>query len=324
MEGEGTIKKAGFVVILGRPNVGKSTLLNRLVGSKLAIVTPKPQTTRDAIQGVLTRSEGQIVFVDSPGIHEPSLELGRRMMSEVRRATSGCHLVLLVVDANKPAQIGDDTVIDMVKELKTKVFLVLNKVDLLKSKEQLLPRIEQYQQRYAFDEYIPLSAQTGQNTEELIREVFRYLPESPAYYPDDYITDQPERFLASELIREQIIFETQQEVPHSTAVMIDAWEETGKLLRMAATIYTERDSQKAILIGKKGAKMKAIGIKARKQLEDRFGKQVYLELFVKVQPRWRDQAGFIQSLDFRGLSVGDIDDDDAPDAPLDWGEDDEQ
>lgn len=324
MEGEETIKKAGFVVILGRPNVGKSTLLNRLVGSKLAIVTPKPQTTRDAIQGVLTRSEGQIVFVDSPGIHEPSLELGRRMMSEVRRATSGCHLVLLVVDANKPAQIGDDTVIDMVKELKTKVFLVLNKVDLLKSKEQLLPQIERYQQRYAFDEYVPLSAQTGQNAEELIREVFRYLPESPAYYPDDYITDQPERFLASELIREQIIFETQQEVPHSTAVMIDAWEETEKLVRMAATIYTERDSQKAILIGKKGAKMKAIGIKARKQLEDRFGKQVYLELFVKVQPRWRDQAGFIQSLDFRGLSVGDIDDEDAPDAPLDWGEDDEQ
>ena len=149
MHGEDTGKKSGFVVILGRPNVGKSTLLNRLVGSKLAIVTPKPQTTRDAIQGVLTRTEGQIVFVDSPGIHEPSLELGRRMMSEVRRATSGCHLVLLLVDANKPDQIGDRTVIHMVKELKTKTFLVLNKIDLLKTKDQLLPQIEQYQQRHS-------------------------------------------------------------------------------------------------------------------------------------------------------------------------------
>ncbi len=319
MEAEENIKKSGFVVILGRPNVGKSTLLNRLVGSKLAIVTPKPQTTRDAIQGVLTRPEGQIVFVDSPGIHEPSLELGRRMMSEVRRATSGCHLVLLVVDANKPDQTGDRVVIDMVKELKTKVFLVLNKVDLLKSKEQLLPQIEKYQERYEFDEYVPVSAETGQNVDELIKEVFRSLPEQPAYYPDDYITDQPERFLASELIREQIIFQTQQEVPHATAVVIDEWDEADNLLRLAATVYTERDGQKAILIGKKGVRMKEIGTRARKQLEDRFGKQVYLELFVKVQPRWRDRADFVQSLDFRGIAAGGLNEEDAP---LDWGEED--
>ena len=311
---ETTAKKSGFVVILGRPNVGKSTLLNRLVGSKLAIVTPKPQTTRDAIQGVLTRTEGQIVFVDSPGIHEPSLELGRRMMSEVKRATSGCHLVLLLVDCTKPDQIGDRVVIEMVKELKLPTFLVLNKVDLLKTKEQILPQIEKYQERHSFREYIPLSAMNGENVDTLIEEVFRYLPESPAYYPEDYITDQPERFLASELIREQIIFQTQKEVPHATAVMIDEWDEGEDLLRLAATVYTERDGQKAILIGSRGEKMKAIGTKARKQLEARFGKKVYLELFVKVQPRWRDRPGFIASLDFRNIAGGD--EEDITDGPL--------
>jgi len=315
---ETTSTKSGFVVILGRPNVGKSTLLNRLVGSKVAIVTPKPQTTRDAIQGVITRPEGQIVFVDSPGIHEPSLELGRRMMSEVKRATSGCHLVLLLVDCTKPDQTGDRVVIEMVKELKMPTFLVLNKVDLLKAKGHILAQIEKYQERHTFSEYIPLSAMNGDNVETLIEEVFRYLPESPAYYPADYITDQPERFLASELIREQIIFHTQKEVPHATAVMIEEWDETDKLLRMAATVYTERDGQKAILIGSRGEKMKAIGSKARAQLEARFGKQVYLELFVKVQPRWRDQPGFVSSLDFRNIAGSGEDDleEDFPDGPL--------
>ena len=315
---ETTSTKSGFVVILGRPNVGKSTLLNRLVGSKVAIVTPKPQTTRDAIQGVITRPEGQIVFVDSPGIHEPSLELGRRMMSEVKRATSGCHLVLLLVDCTKPDQTGDRVVIEMVKELKMPTFLVLNKVDALKAKGSILQQIEKYQERHAFSEYIPVSAMAGDNVETLITEVFRYLPESPAFYPPDYITDQPERFLASELIREQIIFHTQKEVPHATAVMVDEWDETDKLLRMAATVYTERDGQKAILIGSRGEKMKAIGSKARVQLEARFGKQVYLELFVKVQPRWRDQPGFVSSLDFRNIAGSGEDDieEDSPDGPL--------
>lgn len=296
--------KSGFVVILGRPNVGKSTLLNHLVRSKVAIVTPKPQTTRDAIQGVLTRPEGQIVFVDSPGIHEPSLELGRHMMSEVRRATSGCHLVLLLVDCTKPDQAGDRAVIEMVKDLETPAFLVLNKVDLLKEKPQLLHQIEKYRERHSFLEYIPISAMKGDNVEALITRVFLYLPDSPPYYPEDFITDQPERFLAAELIREQIIFQTQKEVPYATAVMIDEWEESEELLRLLATVYTERDSQKAILIGARGAKMKSIGAKARRQLEARFGKKVYIELFVKVQPRWRNRPGFVKSLDFRRIAGG--------------------
>ena len=293
--------KAGFVVILGRPNVGKSTLLNWLVGSKVSIVTPKPQTTRDAIQGVLTRPEGQAVFVDSPGIHEPSLELGRHMIREIRRATAGCHLVLLLVDCGHPHQVGDQTAIAMVRELGKPVLLVLNKVDLLKSKQILLPQIEEYQKQHEFEEYVPVSARKGENLDRLVKLVFDRLPESPNYYPEDYITDQPERFLAAELIREQIIMQTQQEVPHATAVTVDAWDEGSELLRLSATVYVERTSQKAIMIGARGQKMKKIGTQARKQLESRFGRKVFLELFVKVSPKWRDHRGFLKSLDFHQM-----------------------
>ena len=289
------------MVILGRPNVGKSTLLNRLVGSKVAIVTPKPQTTRNAIQGVVTRPEGQIVFVDSPGIHEPSLELGNRMMSEVHRATSGCHLVLLVVDATIAAQAGDVAVIQMVRDLGKPVMLLLNKIDLLKSKDELLPQIEEYRKRYEFAEYVPISARLGDGVEALFQLSFDRLPLSPSYYPDDYLTDQPERFMAAEMIREQIIFATHREVPHATAVIVDEWDDEEDLLRIFATIYVERQGQKAILIGAHGGKLKEIGTKARKQLEAFFGKKVFVQTFVKVHPHWRDRRGFVQSLDFHNL-----------------------
>lgn len=293
--------KAGFVVILGRPNVGKSTLLNRLVGSKIAIATPKPQTTRDAIQGVLTRPEGQIVFVDSPGIHEPSLELGRHMMREVRRATAGCHLVLLLVDASQPNHMGDRAAIEIVRELDKAVLLVINKVDLVKSKQALLPQLEDYQKRHDFAELVPISAHKGDNLDVLVKLLFDRLPESPNYYPEDYITDQPERFLAAELIREQIILQTHREVPHSAAVTVDTWEEEPNLLRISATVYVERAGQKGIMIGARGEKMKKIGTHARKQLESFFDRKVFLEIFVKVSPRWRDHPAFLKSLDFHEM-----------------------
>ena len=308
--------KSGFVVILGRANVGKSTLLNRLVGSKVSIVTHKPQTTRDAIQGVVTRDGGQIVFVDSPGVHQPRQELGRHMMREVRRATSGCHLAVLVVDAAQAFHRGDQAAIEMAQKLRVPVLLVLNKIDLLKSKLPLLPQIERYRALGAFDEFVPVSARSGENTDLLLKLIFARLPEAPPFYDEDYITDQPERFLAAELIREQVIKQTQQEVPHSVAVMIETWEEEKEaparaaksrrlpLLRLSATIYVEQAGQKGILIGAGGEKLKQIGTFARGQLEICFGRKVFLELFVKVRPKWRDQPGFVRSLDFRRLLGG--------------------
>jgi len=290
--------KSGFVAILGRPNVGKSTLLNALVGVKVAIVTPKPQTTRDAIQGVLTRQEGQIVFVDSPGIHRPALEIGRRMMQQVSLATSGCHLALLVVDAAAPTREEDREALALIKQLKVPAFLVLNKIDAVKAKDQLLPRIEEFKAGHNFDEYVPVSALRPENLDLLVKLIFERLPDSPPYYPEDYITDQPERFLVAELIREQIILGTEQEVPHAAAVMVDHWEESPKLLRISATIYCERPGQKGILIGQGGSKLKQIGSRARQEIEAYFGRKVFLELFVKVRPKWRDHSRFVRELDF--------------------------
>ena len=291
--------KSGFVAVLGRPNVGKSTLLNALVGSKIAIVTDKPQTTRDAIQGIVTRPQGQIVLVDSPGIHEPVMELGRRMMREVRRATSGCHLVLLLADASDGMRRDDRAALDLVKKINAPALLVLNKIDLLPSREALLPLIDQWRQLHDFQEFVPICASKGQNLDLLVRLIFERLPEAPPFYPEDCLTDQPERFLAAELIREQVIFATAQEVPHSTAVLMEQWKETPALLRISATILVEREGQKRILIGSGGQKLKQIGTAARQQLEKQFGRKTFLELFVKVRPKWRDKPVFVRELDFR-------------------------
>ena len=293
--------KSGFVAILGRPNVGKSTLLNALVGSKVSIVTNRPQTTRDAIQGVLTRPEGQIVFVDSPGIHEPRQALGRRMMREVRRATSGCDLVLLVIDAAAPFRAGDQSAVDRVRKTKIPAYLLLNKIDLLPSKRSLLLEIDRYRRLHEFEEFVPLSARKKDNLGLLVRLVFDRLPEAHPYYPEDFITDQPERFLAAELIREQTIRATRQEVPHSLAVLIDSWKESPGLLRLTATVYVEREGQKGILIGSRGGTLKRIATSARRELEARFGRKVFLEVFVKVRGRWRDQTRFVSQTDFRRL-----------------------
>ena len=299
--------KSGFVAILGRANVGKSTLLNALVGSKVSIVADKPQTTRNAIQGVLTTAAGQIVFVDSPGVHKPSFELGRRMMREVHRAASGCHAVLLVVDARQPLRESDREALRIVGGLGAPSFLVLNKIDLIPKKNELLPRLEELRQLHHFEEIVPVSALLHDGVELLIDLIFGKLPELPAYYPAEFITDQPERFLAGELIREQIIRQTGEEVPHSTAVVIEKWEDLPGLLRLSAVVFVERPGQKAILIGRAGQRLKEIGTQARKEIEARFGKKVFLETFVKVQPKWRDQTWFVRDLDWRRALGGDGD-----------------
>lgn len=289
--------RSGFVTILGKPNVGKSTLLNALVGTKVAIVSRRAQTTRDAIQGVLTERRGQIVFVDSPGIHQPSKQLGQRMAREIRRATLGCHLALLMVDASAPLTALDERAIAMAKQMDAPALLLANKVDLVRPKKLLLPFLDRCRQLHSFEGFLPVSALRRINLDRLLDEVFRHLPEAPGYYPDGFVTDQPERFLAAELIRERILRETHDEVPHSVAVQIERWETAGKKLSIGAVVMVERQGQKAILIGGKGEKMKQLGTKARQSLEKRFGTKVRLEVFVKVRKNWRNRQTFVRDLD---------------------------
>ena len=293
--------KAGFVSILGRPNAGKSTLLNALVGTKVSIVSQRAQTTRDAIQGVLTEARGQIVFIDSPGMHRPTQELGKRMAQEIERATAGSHLALLLIDASAPPADADRQAAETAGALRMPVFALLNKIDKVADKTRLLPRIERLREIHDFAEFVPISARKRMQLDTLLELIFARLPQSPGYFPDDYITDQPQRFLASELIRERILRETHDEVPHSVAVIIEDWTENASRLRLSAAVIVEREGQKAILIGKKGAKLKDLGRKARESLEARFGCAVFLELFVKVRPNWRNNREFVRGLDFRRL-----------------------
>jgi GTP-binding protein Era len=296
--------RSGFVSIIGRPNAGKSTLLNALVGEKLAIVTRKPQTTRNRIQGIVNvakkgkRPAGQIVLIDTPGVHKPVNSLNRRMMKEVYDALEGCDLLLLIVDATEKFGSGDQFVIDLAKRTKLPCFLLLNKIDGLQ-KDRLLPLIDQYKEVHEFAEVIPISALKKHGLDTLIDAIIKALPEGPRYFAEDQITDQPERFLAAELIREQVLQFTSQEVPHATTVLIDSFEEGEKLTRIAATIYCEREGQKAILIGKQGANLKKIGTYARQQIERLIGTKVFLELYVKVQPGWRESRAFVQESDWR-------------------------
>jgi GTP-binding protein Era len=296
--------RAGFVSIIGRPNAGKSTLLNALIGEKIAIVTEKPQTTRMNIQGILNvkaqrgRPAGQIVFIDTPGVHKPDSRLNRKMMQEIHAALESRDLVLLLVDALERFGPADEQVLELVKRSGAPVFLLLNKVDKL-HKEKLLPLIERYRKLHAFQEVIPISAMKGEGLDVLLDKVVRALPSSPPYFPEDQLTDQPERFLASEIIREKVLLQTGKEVPYATAVIVERFEDLPKLLRIAAAIFCERDSQKAILIGKGGLKLKQMGTSARMELERRFNKKVYLELFVKVKPGWRQSAAFVEELDWR-------------------------
>ncbi len=352
--------KSGFVSILGRPNAGKSTLLNALVGEKVAIVTSKPQTTRNRITGVLEvlakkkQPAAQIVFVDTPGVHKPGTQLDRRMMQEVYDALETRDIVILMVDASREMQIEaipelavsaefaetetetkldrqeaprrrdwrseDEFVLQLVRKLDCPVFLVINKIDLVR-REELLPLIDSLMKQYKFAEVIPISARKRDGLEMLIEKLVEYLPSGERYFPPEQFTDQPERFLVAELIRERILMETGEEVPYAAAVVIEKFEEpppaTAKakkprpikgggfaevklpVTNISAVIYCERDGQKAILIGKGGAKLKAIGTSARKEIESLLGTRVFLELHIIVEPGWRESRGFIDTLDWR-------------------------
>lgn len=292
---------SGFVAIVGRPNAGKSTLLNALIGGKLAIVSSKPQTTRTEVQGVLTLPHAQIVFLDTPGIHDAPSLLNRRMMDTVRSALEERDVVVFVADCIAPLSEDDKRAVDLIRGVRSPVFLVLNKVDRLDDKRQLLPRIEHYRTLHEFTEYLPVSATKGEGLDRLRDAIIARLPEGEQYFPSDYLTDQPERFLAAELIREKILRETRQEVPHSIAVLIENWEDTPRIVRIAATIYVERPGQKGILIGSKGAMLKKIGAAARQEIESLLSRKVYLELFVKVRPGWRESPEFLNAIDWRSM-----------------------
>ena len=293
--------RSGFLSIIGRPNAGKSTLLNALVGGKLAIVSEKPQTTRTSIEGVLNLDGAQIVFLDTPGIHRSTSLLNRRMMETVRSAIQERDLVLYLADAIAPFGDEDIQALDVIRNLRAPVFLLLTKIDLLKDKRMLLPRIERYQAAREFAEYIPISSITGEGLDKLREAILARLPEGPAYFPPDYLTDQPERFLAAELIRERILRETRQEVPHSVAVLVDQWLETPKLTKIVATVCVERPGQKAIIIGSKGATLKKIGTLARQEMEAMFSRKIFLELFVKVHKNWRESPEFLNAIDWRSM-----------------------
>jgi GTP-binding protein Era len=297
--------RSGFVCILGRPNAGKSTLLNALVGEKLAIISPKPQTTRNRIQGVVhvPKSKGrdgaQIVLLDTPGVHKPDSSLGRKMMVEVREALEGCDLVLVLMDVTRKFDPRDGFALDLLKRSGTRAFLILNKVDRIREKAKLLPIIEEYRKLYDFTEVIPISALKRDGLDVLLKKVISALPAGPAYFSEDQVTDQPARFIAAEVIREQVLLETEEEIPYAATVIVDSFEETPRLTHIAATIYCERDGQKAILIGKRGEMLKRIGTAARLQIERILGTRVFLELYVKVHAGWRNSRSFIEELDWR-------------------------
>jgi len=302
--------RSGFVCILGRPNAGKSTLLNALVGEKLAIISPKPQTTRNRIQGVVHvpkskdpkgkgKGGGQIVLIDTPGVHKPDSSLGRKMMVEVREALEGCDLVLVIMDVTHKLDPRDQFALDLLKHSGTKAFLILNKVDLIREKSKLLPLIEQYRKLYNFSEVIPISALKRNGLDSLLEMVISALPAGPAYFPEDQITDQPARFMAAEIVREQVLLNTSEEIPYATTVIVDSFEEGARLTRIAATIYCERAGQKGILVGKGGQMLKKIGTAARLQIERMLGTKVFIELYVKAEPGWRDSRRFIEELDWR-------------------------
>jgi GTPase len=296
--------RSGFVSIIGRPNAGKSTLLNALVGEKVAIVTHKPQTTRHRIQGFVNvkgghgRPPGQIVFIDTPGVHKPDSPLGSRMMREVNSALEERDLVLLIVDAAQPFGKGDQFVLELLKHVSSPVILLLNKIDSVE-KPKLLEIIDRYSKLRDFAEIIPISATKRKGLEELVDQVIKRLPDGPRYFEKDQITDQSERAMVAEMIRERVLIETGQEVPYASAVKIERFEAGERLTRIAAAIYCEREGQKAILIGKGGVMLKRIGTSARRQIERLVGTKVFLELFVKVRENWRNSEAALDELDWR-------------------------
>ncbi|MBV8855440.1 MAG: GTPase Era [Acidobacteria bacterium] len=281
--------RSGYVALVGRPNAGKSTLLNRMVGEKIAAVSNKPQTTRHRIQGVITRPQGQIVLVDTPGVHQPGYLLNRRMMAAVHDALEGVDLVCLIRDASVPTGNGDRFVLDLVKRSDKPALLLLNKTDKIEDKRQLLPLIEWYSREHEWRGVVPLSARTGDQLEDLVKEFVENLPEGEPIFEEDELTDQPMRALVAEMVREKILHVTGEEIPYVTAVVTERYEEVSdELTRVYCAVYVERPSQKRIVIGKGGARLKEVGTEARRDIERLLGHKVYLELFVKVEEGWRD------------------------------------
>lgn len=292
--------KSGFISIIGRPNVGKSTFLNRVIGQKIAIMSDKPQTTRNKVQGVLTQDDAQMIFIDTPGIHKPKHKLGEFMSKVSKNALREVDVIMFMVNAQQKLGAGDKYVIEMLKGTKTPVFLIINKIDTIHP-DEVWKIVDSYKEEYDFAEIVPISALQGNNVDNLLTTLKKYLPEGPQYYPADQVTDHPERFIISELIREKALHLTRDEVPHSIAVEIEKIrrdEETDRV-NVNATIIIERDSQKGIIIGKRGAMLKEIGTRARKDIENLLGSKVYLELWVKVQKDWRDRSSQLRDYGYR-------------------------
>lgn len=291
--------KSGFISILGRPNVGKSTLFNRILGEKIAIVTEKPQTTRNRILGIKNVEGAQLIFLDTPGLHEGGTELNRRMVKTALTTGRDSDVLLFLTEATSPPLEEDRQMLERLKVSKGIPFLVINKIDLVK-KETLLPLIDQYQRLFPFEKIIPLSALQGDGIEILIEEIVRVLPEAPPYFPEDMLTDQTERFIVSEIIREKVILHSYQEIPYATAVIIESFKEFAEknLVVIQATIYVEKESQKKILIGKGGQKLKKIGELSRKEIEAFLEKKVFLELWVKVEKNWTRNPKVLDSLGY--------------------------
>ncbi|MCG1400696.1 GTPase Era [Staphylococcus epidermidis] len=293
-----TEHKSGFVSIIGRPNVGKSTFVNRVIGHKIAIMSDKAQTTRNKIQGVMTRDDAQIIFIDTPGIHKPKHKLGNYMMRVAKNTLSEIDAIMFMVNVNEDIGRGDEYIMEMLKNVKTPIFLVLNKIDLVHP-DTLMPKIEQYQSYMDFTDIIPISALEGLNVDHFIDVLKSFLPEGPKYYPDNQISDHPEQFVVSEIIREKILHLTSEEIPHAIGVNVDRMiKEDEDRVRIEATIYVERDSQKGIVIGKGGKKLKEVGKRARRDIEMLLGSKVYLELWVKVQRDWRNKVNFIRQIGY--------------------------
>ena len=291
--------KSGFVTLIGRPNVGKSTLMNQIIGQKIAIMSDKAQTTRNKIQGVYTRPDAQIVFMDTPGVHKPKHALGDFMVKTAYSAIQGVDAVLVLVNAAEKMGPGDRFVLDRVRDLKIPVCLVVNKIDLI-DKTQLLPIIDQYTQEYPFDEVFPISALTGESVDRLLERLVELMPQGPQYYPADQVVDHPEYFLVSELIREQVLFRTREEVPHSVAVSVQSMQKNEEdVVEVLATIIVERKSQKGILIGAQGKMIKEIKRGAKREIEALLGSKVYLDLWVKVQKNWRDRQSQLNDFGYR-------------------------
>ncbi|GAA0443118.1 GTPase Era [Lentibacillus halophilus] len=291
--------KSGFIAIIGRPNTGKSTFLNYVIGQKIAIMSEKRQTTRNRIQGVMTNADSQLVFIDTPGIHKPKHRLGDFMVKSAEDTLNEVDAILFMVNAEEGYGKGDQYIMDLLQKVNRPVFLVINKIDRVHP-DELLPFIDTYRDKYHFEAIFPISALYGNNVTHLIEELQSHMPEGPQYYPDDYVTDHPERFIISELIREKVLQLTSEEVPHSIAVVIENLEERDSgAVFVQASIMTERKTQKGIIIGNQGTMLKNIGQRAREDIEALLGSKVYLDLWVKVQKDWRNRQSQLQELGYR-------------------------